>query len=66
MPTWTSSTKQIIVIASEAGDPRHIHAAGLVDAAAYGMSTKYALKLAPEGFTVVNLSPGLVRTSARS
>lgn len=64
--------KQIVVIASEAGDPRHIRAAGLVDAAAYGMSkaasltavTKYALKLAPEGFTVVNLSPGLVDTSA--
>ena len=64
-------TKQIVVIASEVGTASFIRAAGLAEGATYGMSkaaslltvTKYALKLAPEGFTVVNLSPGLVDTS---
>lgn len=33
-------------------------------AAAAMITTKYALQLAPEGFTVVTLTPGLVDTSA--
>ena len=57
-------------MASEGGQADFVLQLGLAEMPAYGMSkaasiiaaTKWAVKLAPEGFTVVNLSPGLVDT----
>ena len=36
---------------------------GMTKAASLVAATKWAVKLAPEGFTVITLSPGLVDTS---
>ena len=65
-----SHTKRIVVIASEGSQADFVFKSGLANMAAYGMSkaasliavTKWAVKLAPEGFTVVNVAPGMVNT----
>ncbi|KAH9926552.1 NAD-P-binding protein, partial [Epithele typhae] len=61
-------TKKVVVIGSEGGTPAFVKNAAIQTMCAYGMSkgaqhvaaTKWHLKLAPEGFTVVSISPGLV------
>ena len=64
-------TKKIVVIGTEGGSADFILQAGITNMVAYGMTkssghvatTKWALKLGPEGFIVVTLSPGLVNTT---
>ncbi|KAH9926561.1 NAD-P-binding protein [Epithele typhae] len=66
------SAKKIVVIGSEGGTTDFIKFLRVDDMASYGMTkaaqhiatTKYAMKLAPEGFTVVSVSPGLVDTTS--
>ena len=66
-----SETKKIIVIGSHGGDPKTILSMRLANLCAYGMTkaaavvatTKFALQLKDEGFTVVTLNPGSVKTS---
>ena len=62
--------KHIIVISSAGVDPKFIRGVGIGDMAAYGMTkaaqhiaaVKLSVKLQPEGFTIVTISPGLVDT----
>ena len=59
------------MIGTEGGSADFILQAGITNMVAYGMTkssghvatTKWALKLGPEGLTVVTLSPGLVNTT---
>ena len=66
-----SPTKKIAVIGTPGGISEVVREANVGNMVAYGMTkaaahlatTKWALLLAPEGFIVVTVSPGLVNTS---
>ncbi|PIL30295.1 hypothetical protein GSI_07476 [Ganoderma sinense ZZ0214-1] len=64
-----SDTKKIVVIGSGASDPkstqvRRLVAYSMTKAAALIAATKFAVKLADEGFVVVTICPGMVDCSA--
>ncbi|KAH9916612.1 NAD-P-binding protein [Epithele typhae] len=67
-----STTKKIVVISTAAVDPKFVRAIRSDRLVAYGMTksaaliatTKWAVKLADEGFSVVSLSPGVVDVSS--
>ena len=67
-----AGARTIVVLGTEGGIPERVRAARIADMAAYGVTkggalvaaAKFALTLAPERFTVVTVSPGLVDTAA--
>ena len=64
------STKHIVLVGSASIDPKFIRGVGIGDMVAYGMTkaaqhiaaVKWSVKLQPEGFTVITMSPGVVDT----
>ena len=69
-PLRAGSMKRVILIGTAGVDPKFIRGVGIDDIAAYGMTkvaqhiaaVKWSVKLQPEGFTIVTISPGLVDT----
>ena len=64
------STKRVIVIGTAGSLPLFIRNVGMSNMVAYSMTkaaqhiaaVKWSVKLQPEGFTIVTISPGLVDT----
>ena len=64
------NTKRVVVIGTGGVVPGFIRGVGMDNMAAYGMSkaaqliaaVKWSVKLQPEGFTVVTISPGMIDT----